>query len=118
MLKLFPLLNPTRSHRKSRVCLFKIRSPILLLLILATILSAVALARAQNTALVMNSPQGESVGNGYYYYFSPGDGSFHASQNYRNGVTVSFTGPSHNWSLFFAAPAKALLTPGTYDGAV
>jgi hypothetical protein len=75
-------------------------------------------AAAQNTALVVNSPSGEYIGDGYYYYYTPGDGAFSSEKNYRNGVSVSFTGNGHSWLLSFAAPGKALLAPGTYEGAV
>ena len=75
-------------------------------------------ASAQNTGLVMDSPQGDYVGQGMSYYFTPANGTFTASKNFDNGVTISFNGSGHNWTLNFAAPGNALLTPGTYEGAV
>jgi hypothetical protein len=74
-------------------------------------------ASGQNTGLVMDSPQGDYIGGGLNYYYAPADGTFAASKNFSNGVTISFNGNSHNWHLDFAAPGGVLLTPGTYDGA-
>lgn len=74
-------------------------------------------ASAQNTALIMDSPPGDYIGQGQNYYFTATDGSFTASQNYDNGVSLSFNGSSHWFYLDFAAPGNALLTPGTYTGA-
>jgi hypothetical protein len=95
-----------------------VEKPAALFLGLACLTAAASISAGQNTGLVMNSPDGEPVGDGYYYYYTPGDGGFQAEKNYRNGVTVSFTGPVHHWTLFFAAPGKLPLSPGTYDGAV
>jgi len=72
---------------------------------------------AQNTALVMDSPQGDYIGQGLNYYYTPTDGTFTATKNFANGVEIHFNGSSHNWTLDFAAPGNALLTPGTYNGA-
>lgn len=65
----------------------------------------------------MDSPQGDYVGGGQNYYFTATDGTFSASKNFNNGVSISFNGSGHNWSLDFSAPGKALLTPGDYPGA-
>ncbi len=69
------------------------------------------------TMLMMISSAGDPVGQGLFYFYSLADGTFAASPNYDNGVSVSFgtLGGSY-WSLNFAAPNKALLTVGTYSG--
>src|ERR1041385_3842107 len=89
--------------------------------ILLSVLCAFAVAKsavAQNTGLIMDSPQGDYIGAGQNYYYTPADGTFSANKNYDNGVSVSFSNSGHNWWLDFAAPGNALLTPGTYSGAV
>ena len=51
-------------------------------------------------------------------YFSPADGSFSASRNFDNGVTVQFNGGSGNlWSLNFSAPNDVDLATGNFPGA-
>lgn len=74
-------------------------------------------AAAQNTGLIMDSPQGDYIGQGQSYYYTPADGTFTASKNFDNGVSINFSNSNHNWHLDFAAPGDALLMPGTYNGA-
>jgi VCBS repeat-containing protein len=72
------------------------------------------------TALVMHSQQGDFVGAGLNYHYSPSDGSFQAF-NGANDSYVEFVFKqkpgSDFWSVFFAAPFDAQPTPGTYLGA-
>lgn len=72
---------------------------------------------AQNTGLVMDSPQGDYIGQGLNYYYTPANGTFTATRNPDNVVLIDFNGSGHDWHLAFAAPGNALLTPGTYEGA-
>jgi hypothetical protein len=75
-------------------------------------------ARAANDTFVsMTSETGDFIGQGQTYFYGAGDGTFGATKNFDNGVSVSFTNPSHNWDLDFAAPQSVLLAPGTYLGA-
>jgi hypothetical protein len=65
----------------------------------------------------MTSEAGDYIGQGQTYFYGATDGTFAASKNFDNGVSVSFDNASHNWSLDFAAPQSVLLAPGTYLGA-
>ncbi len=78
-----------------------------------------ATVRAQVTSLTLNSDSGDYIGAGQFLFFTPGDGTFSASQNYDQGVSLSFTTPSfsHFWYLDFAAPNNQPLAVGTYTGA-
>ena len=89
-----------------------------LILTVACLTSLASRSFGQNTGLVMDSPQGDYIGQGLNYYYTPSNGTFAASKNFSNGVSISFNGSGHNWNLDFAAPGKVLLTPGVYDGAV
>lgn len=93
-----------------------------LLLALAVQGSSAVAQDLPNTVLVLESEPREFIGGGRYYYYTPGHGAFTASKNWRNGVTVRFNGSGpvgggHSWTAEFAAPANALLAPGTYTGA-
>ena len=57
------------------------------------------------------------TGFGPPLFFTPADGSFSASTNFDNGVSVFFSSPNHFFSLDFAAPNDQPLTVGTYPGA-
>jgi hypothetical protein len=58
----------------------------------------VAATFAKNTVLAMDSEPGDYIGGGdNYYYCTPAEGAFSASQNYDNGVSISFANGSHNW---------------------
>lgn len=76
-------------------------------------LSVVAL----NTAQVMDSDPGDYIGMGQSYYYTPADGTFTASRNFNNGVTVTFSNSSHNWTLNFAGPDQTPLTVQLYKNA-
>lgn len=72
------------------------------------------------TSLILDSDQGNYVGQGDYYPFSLASGNFSAKRNFDNSVSISYTEPGsggHWWYLDFAAPNNAQLTPGTYTGA-
>ncbi|MDY6902320.1 MAG: DUF4347 domain-containing protein [Cyanobacteriota bacterium] len=80
------------------------------------------------TSLVMNSEQGNYVGQGKTYNFTSESGKFSASRTYpsnnnsNNGVQVSFNEPEFGgsrWSLSFAAPFNTPLELGkTYTNAI
>src|SRR5262249_59883202 len=57
------------------------------------------------------------IGRGQSYSYTPQSGPFTASRNFDNGVSIFYTGSGHSWSLDFAAPNDAPLTPGTYASA-
>lgn len=65
----------------------------------------------------MDSPAGDYIGAGQNHYYTAADGTFSASKNFDNGVSVSFNGSGHNWNLDFVAAGDAPLAPGTYSGA-
>lgn len=77
-------------------------------------------AFGQITSLTMTSDPGDYIGGGQSISLTPADGTFNASQNYDQGVSVSFQGsqPGVFWYLDFAAPNNQLLAVGTYTGAV
>lgn len=70
-----------------------------------------------DTFLFFKSDQGDYIGGGLTQTFTPTDGTFTATKNYDNGVTVNFNGGLNWWSLNFAAPGNNFLAPGTYEGA-
>jgi hypothetical protein len=76
-------------------------------------------AQAQVTSLTLNSDPGDYIGLGQFLFFTPGDGTFSAYQNYDQGVSLSFNTPTydHFWYLDFAAANNQPLTVGTYTGA-
>ena len=72
------------------------------------------------TALVLDSEPGDYIGQGVDRTFTPADGTFGFTSNYRKGVTVSFTpaGTSFpEWRFDFAAADDLPLTAGTYTSA-
>jgi VCBS repeat-containing protein len=77
------------------------------------------LTAAATTYLTMTSQPGDYIGQGRTYSFGAGSGTFTASRNYDNGVSLSYTstGGSEWWYLDFAAPNNQTLTPGYYGGA-
>ena len=79
-----------------------------LFLLLASIFATTA--QAQVTSLSI-------TGFGPPLFLTPADGSFSASTNFDNGVSVFFFGPNHFFSLDFAAPNGQPLTVGAYPGA-
>src|SRR5678815_5570769 len=85
---------------------------------IALLLSLVAqVGYGQNTALIMDSPQGDWVGDAQSWYYTAPDASFVASRNGHNGVLVEIHKGVECWSLNFAAPNMVLLTAGTYEHA-
>jgi len=88
----------------------------LLLTLLASVAAAPpALAQTQ-TSLTMSSAPGDYVGQGQAYNLTPGTGTFSASVNGGNGVSINYQGftPGDFWSLDFAAPNSQPLAVGTY----
>ena len=65
----------------------------------------------------MNSEDGDYVGQGLEKTLTEPDYTFSASKNYDNGVHLYVKTPDYSstWSLDFAAPGDALLTPGAYE---
>ncbi len=82
--------------------------------IVLILLCSAAMALAQNTVLLMDSDPGDYIGAGANYYFTPADGAFSANKNFDNGVSITFSNGSENWSLDFAAPGSALLETQAY----
>lgn len=76
-------------------------------------------AAAQVTSLTLASDQGDYIGGGQALSYAAADGTFTALVNTSNGISISFRTPGfeHFWDLDFAAPAGALLRPGTYVNA-
>jgi len=80
-------------------------------------LFAVAAAQAQVTSLSLTSDPGDFIGGGQTTFLTPADGSFSASKNFDNGVSIDFFGQAGVfWLLDFAAPNSQLLTVGSYTG--
>src|SRR5262249_39659804 len=71
------------------------------------------------TSLSMTSQPGDYIGQGKTYFLTPSTGTFTASRNYDNGVSIDYQGvnPGDFWWLDFAAPNKATLVPGYYGNA-
>ena len=74
-------------------------------------------AEAQTTILFLDSQPGDYIGGGVQHTVTPATGSFTASRNFDNGVSISVNTSGGVWSLAFAAPGDATLTAGTYDNA-
>lgn len=86
-----------------------------------TLLALAPPAAAQVTSLTMTSDPGDYIGAGQIYNYSQADGSFGAQvYDGNSGVSISFNTPTfdHFWTLTFAAPNGAPLTPGTYPNAL
>ncbi|HEV3082964.1 MAG TPA: Ig-like domain-containing protein, partial [Gemmataceae bacterium] len=70
------------------------------------------------TSLYMNSQTGDFIGQGHTYFFTPATGTFLVQRNSDNSVSFNYQGVnSEFWSVDFAAPQKATLTPGFYGNA-
>lgn len=93
-------------------------STILLLLLLLTFLPGVN-ANPGVTSLTLSSDPGDFVGGGQFFSFTPADGTFTATRNFDQGVSVAFHTPTFDqfWNLDFAAPNNQALTVGLYTGA-
>jgi len=74
------------------------------------------------TSLELEGDLGNYIGQSDAYRYRPYNGNFTANRNFDNGVHIGFSGAnpifgSDSWSLDFAAPNNALLSPGTYSNA-
>jgi len=88
--------------------------------VLVTIAAFVLLthdAHAQTTALVLSSAPGDYIGGGINQTFTQSDGTFTATRNFDNGVSIFFNGGPHWWYVDFVAPMEVPLTVGFYDEA-
>lgn len=86
------------------------------LLLLALSLTGAA-ASAQTTATFSyDSEPGDYIGQGQSATFTQADGLFTFTRNFDNGVSMDFDG-TERWSVDFAAPNEAELTPGYYPDA-
>src|SRR6266699_2574813 len=79
-----------------------------------TVLAAslcLASAAHAGTLLFLNSQAGDYIGQGEGRLITSADGTFTASRNLDNGVSVDFAGgaPGDFWSLDFAAPMGTTL---------
>jgi len=90
---------------------------ILPLALLAAVLLASPL-EAQ-TFLHLDSEEGDYIGQGEELFLDETQGTFTATRNFDNGVTVNFRTESFStwWTLTFAAPRDAELIPGPYQRA-
>jgi VCBS repeat-containing protein len=66
------------------------------------------------TSLYLNSQPGDWVGQGQTATYTANTGTFLVQRNSDNGVSVYYQDASNSWSLDFAAPQNATLTPGYY----
>ncbi len=77
--------------------------------------------QAGNTALVIDSPAGDYIGQGKSYYFTPTDGSFMVQNDGPGSVVIVFQSPfgpsSESWRVSFGSADGTLLQPGTYNAA-
>ena len=85
--------------------------------LLAGALSLLTSRGESATFLSLDSQPGDYIGQGQQQTLTTVDGSFTATRNFDNGVSVSFNGGTQFWSLDFAAPNAAALAVGTYEGA-
>jgi VCBS repeat-containing protein len=72
------------------------------------------------TSLYLNSQPGDYIGQGQTLSYTPAGGTFTASRNYDNGVSVNYqsaTDLGTYWFTDFAAPGNATLVPGYYGNA-
>ena len=85
------------------------------------LLAAVLLAPplGAQTFLHLDSEEGDYIGQGEKVFLDETHGTFTATRNFDNGVTVNFHTESFStwWTLNFAAPREAELIPGPYQGA-
>ncbi|MCX7554684.1 hypothetical protein OS175_12405 [Marinicella sp. S1101] len=72
---------------------------------------------AQQTSLDMVSEPGDYIGQGQTYEFDENDGTFTASTNFDDGVTISFNGPPGSFTMNFAPKQDADFIIGPYPGA-
>jgi hypothetical protein len=74
-------------------------------------------AAAQTTALVLDSQPGDYIGGGIDQTITEADGTFTASRNFANGVSLYFDGGPDWWYLDFAGPMDAPIAVGVYEEA-
>jgi hypothetical protein len=88
-------------------------------LLVAALLVSPVTSWAQTTILMTQSQPGDYVGGGLNRTFTEADGTFTATRNFNNGVSIQFRDPNFTsfWMLDFAAAGGALLTPGLYEDA-
>jgi hypothetical protein len=84
-----------------------------LVLLVALALSAPAQG---STLLVLDSDAGDVLGQGMLRNFDTGDGTFTATKNINEGVSLTFAG-SETWNFDFAAASLAPLAVGVYANA-
>jgi len=81
-------------------------------------LSGVTGSARAASLLFLDSQPGDFIGQGIPQRFTEVDGTFHASRNSSNGVSIGFSGgPLGTWNADFVAPLGVELTEGTYEGA-
>ena len=76
-------------------------------------LSGVATGIAGNTALILDFPPQAPSRPAVSLYYTTAWGSFTATKNYANGVTINTTAED-GWEFSFATANGSPLTPGTY----
>lgn len=77
------------------------------------------------TFVMLDSEEGHVVGRGLVQRFTPSDGIFTATHEFRftikreNGIRIRFveTGAVSSWNFHFAAPGTTLLGPGIFEEA-
>jgi len=79
-------------------------------------------ASRPDSVVELDSEPGDFIGGGQTRTLTRADGDFLARANFDNGVDLFFdnfsAGPPYvSWNFSFAAPGKAPLVPGVYDGA-
>jgi hypothetical protein len=92
-------------------------SPLIVAIALVLSIAPERRADAQTTILFLDSQPGDYIGGGVQHTVTPENGSFTASRNFDNGVTIQVNTSGGGWTLAFAAPGDATLLPGTYDNA-
>ncbi len=87
--------------------------------LLAAALLLAAPAAAQTTALFLDSPAGEPIGQGRRVTITAADAAFTVRYNAKNSVEFSVIAPGYSffWYLDFSVPSGTALTVGSYSGA-
>lgn len=81
--------------------------------------AAPSFAQSAVTSYTFVSQADDYIGQGRSETVTLADGSFTATKNFDNGVSIDFQGPQSSdfWWLDFAAPMSVPLTPGAYPHA-
>jgi hypothetical protein len=76
-------------------------------------------ARAQTTALYIDSQSGDFIGQGIQRLYTPGEATLSSGRNSAAGVSFSVTAldSTFAWTIDFSAPGNAVLVLGTYEPA-